>query len=61
MISVGLCLDYAIHVAEEFLQAEGTGNERLEKAVGLVGKAVFNGGPPPPPRCSAHCCRPVHR
>ena len=44
VISVGLCLDYSIHVAQEFLIAEGTGNQRASDAVSKVGRAVFNGG-----------------
>ena len=73
VISVGLCLDYAIHIAreftwpsasftpevqgkiksvalvwllhvEEFLIAEGTGDQRAQQAIGRVGRAVFNGG-----------------
>jgi len=44
VISVGLCLDYSIHVAQEFLIAEGTGNERAKEAIEKVGRAVFNGG-----------------
>ena len=44
MISVGLCLDYAIHVAQEFLIAEGTGDERAKEALSKVGRAVFCGG-----------------
>ena len=43
VISVGLSLDYAIHVAQEFLLAEGTGNERARDALSKVGRAVFNG------------------
>ena len=45
MISVGLCLDYSIHVAQEFLLcAKKTGDDRAMEAVSRVGKAVFNGG-----------------
>ena len=44
VISVGLCLDYSIHVAQEFLIAEGSANERASEAVTKVGRAVFNGG-----------------
>lgn len=44
VISVGLCLDYSIHVAQEFLIAEGSANERASEAVTNVGRAVFNGG-----------------
>lgn len=44
VISVGLCLDYSIHVAQEFLVADGTANERASEAVTKVGRAVFNGG-----------------
>ena len=44
VISVGLCLDYSIHVAQEFLMAEGSGNKRAQQALSKVGRAVFNGG-----------------
>ena len=45
VISVGLCLDYSIHVAQEFLLcAKKTGDDRAMEAVSRVGKAVFNGG-----------------
>jgi hypothetical protein len=43
-LSAGLALDYAIHVAQEFMLSEGTGNERAQAAVSRVGRAVFNGG-----------------
>ena len=46
VISVGLCLDYSIHVAQEFMICDKPdGDSRAQEAVQRVGKAVFNGAP----------------
>lgn len=59
VISVGLCLDYAIHVAQEFLIAEGTGNERAQQ-VRTLGRSVsgltIRQAAPRPPPAAARCC-----
>ena len=44
IVSTGLYVDYSVHVAYAFLQAEGTRHQRVEAALVEVGPAVFNGG-----------------
>merc|ERR1712012_352009 len=44
VISIGLCVDYSVHVAHAFLSNQGSKNERVKKALAEIGPAVFNGG-----------------
>merc|ERR1711884_984932 len=44
VLSVGLCVDYSVHIGHAFLVAKGTRQERTSEAVISIGPAVFNGG-----------------
>merc|ERR1711994_946243 len=45
IISIGLCVDYSVHVAHAFLaNTGGTRDERVKLALTEIGPAVFNGG-----------------
>ena len=44
VLSVGLCVDYSVHIGHAFLVAKGTRQERTNEAVLSIGPAVFNGG-----------------
>merc|ERR1712083_881620 len=44
VISIGLCVDYSVHVAHAFLANAGTRDERVKLALTEIGPAVFNGG-----------------
>ena len=44
VIALGLSVDYAVHVAHEFLQRRGTPTERIEGTLEGVGAAVLSGG-----------------
>jgi len=44
VLAIGLCVDYAVHIAHAFLYSEGTRQERANHAIRLIGMAVFNGG-----------------
>merc|ERR1719422_999314 len=44
VISIGLCVDYSVHVAHAFLSNQGSKNERVKAALADIGPAVFNGG-----------------
>jgi len=44
VLAIGLCVDYAVHIAHAFLTSEGTRQERATSAVRLIGMAVLNGG-----------------
>lgn len=43
VISLGLSVDYAVHIAHAFLAMSGTPNERMVKALAEIGPAVFHG------------------
>ena len=44
VLAIGLCVDYAVHIAHAFLASEGTRQQRATRAVRLIGVAVLNGG-----------------
>ena len=44
VLSVGLCVDYAVHIGHAFLVARGSRQERTVEAVMTIGPAVLNGG-----------------
>lgn len=44
LLSVGLAVDYAAHIAHKFLILSGTRNMRMRVTLGQIGAAVFNGG-----------------
>lgn len=44
IIAVGLCVDYAAHVAHNFIGHQGSGDERAVKTLRDIGPAVLNGG-----------------
>ena len=44
VLAIGLCVDYAVHIAHAFLMSRGTRQERATSAVRLIGAAVINGG-----------------
>ena len=44
VLSVGLCVDYSVHIGHAYLIASGTKQERSNEAVLSIGPAVFNGG-----------------
>lgn len=52
VISLGLSVDYSVHITHSFLHREGTGNERMVSALRDMGVAVANGAPPPLRLCS---------
>ena len=44
VLSVGLCVDYSVHIGHAFLVARGSRQERTVEAVMTIGPAVLNGG-----------------
>lgn len=44
VLAIGLCVDYAAHVAHTFMTKTGTRNERAAATVSSIGPAVFHGG-----------------
>jgi len=44
VIAIGLCVDYAAHVAHSFMLKVGTRDERVTAALADIGAAVLNGG-----------------
>ena len=45
VLSIGLCVDYSVHIGHGYLVAGGTTRqERTNNAVVFIGPAVFNGG-----------------
>ena len=45
VIAVGLCIDYAAHIAHTFMVTEGAnGDEKAILALANIGPAVMNGG-----------------
>lgn len=44
VLGVGLCVDYAAHVGQTFLYAQGSPQERALYTVNTIGMAVLNGG-----------------
>nr|SVE88835.1 EOG090X0BEK [Daphnia sinensis] len=44
VLAIGLCVDYAAHVAHTFMTKSGTRNERAAATISSIGPAVFHGG-----------------
>lgn len=44
VLAIGLCVDYAAHIAHMFMTKQGTRNQRAAQAVEAIGPAVLNGG-----------------
>ena len=44
VISVGLCVDYSVHIGHCFVVSTGTRLERTITSLENIGPAVFNGG-----------------
>ena len=44
IISVGLCVDFSVHVAHTFLTLDGTRIQRVRRSLEEIGPAVMNGG-----------------
>ncbi|XP_054280172.1 NPC intracellular cholesterol transporter 1-like [Macrosteles quadrilineatus] len=44
VLGVGLCIDYAAHVGQTFLYAQGSRHQRALHSVNTIGAAVLNGG-----------------
>eukprot|EP00092_Neocalanus_flemingeri_P028206 GFUD01030630.1.p1 GENE.GFUD01030630.1~~GFUD01030630.1.p1 ORF type:complete len:389 (+),score=76.54 GFUD01030630.1:34-1167(+) len=44
VLSIGLCVDYSVHIGHAFLVAKGSRQEKAVEAVATIGPAVFNGG-----------------
>nr|XP_053626204.1 patched domain-containing protein 3-like [Cherax quadricarinatus] len=44
VLSAGLCVDYAVHVAHAFLEAGGDRRKRVQAAVTTIGPAVIHAG-----------------
>merc|ERR1711902_351109 len=44
VISVGLCVDYSVHIAHAYIVASGNRREKTVKSLVTIGPAVFNGG-----------------
>ncbi|CAB3372797.1 Hypothetical predicted protein [Cloeon dipterum] len=44
VLAIGLCVDYAAHIAHSFMTFPGSREERAIKTVKQIGPAVFNGG-----------------
>ena len=44
VLAIGLCVDYAAHVAHTFMTKTGTRNERAAATISAIGPAVFHGG-----------------
>lgn len=44
VLAVGLCVDFAAHIAYAFMGVQGSQNERAIFAVSYIGGAVLHGG-----------------
>lgn len=44
VLAIGLCVDYAAHVAHTFMIKVGSRDQRAKQAVATIGPAVLNGG-----------------
>jgi len=44
VISVGLCVDYSVHIGHAYIVASGSRKEKTIKSLETIGLAVFNGG-----------------
>merc|ERR1712038_879215 len=44
VLAIGLCVDYAVHIAHAYLMSSGSRQQRATNAVKLIGAAVINGG-----------------
>ena len=44
VLAIGLCVDYAVHIAHAYLMSPGSRQQRATNAVKLIGAAVINGG-----------------
>jgi len=44
VISVGLCVDYSVHIGHAYITAPGSRLEKTLKSLELIGPAVLNGG-----------------
>ncbi|MPC30182.1 Niemann-Pick C1 protein [Portunus trituberculatus] len=44
VLAIGLCVDYAAHVAHTFMTKTGSRDQRVRQAVQTIGPAVLNGG-----------------
>lgn len=44
VLAIGLCVDYAAHVAHTFMTKAGSRNERASATISSIGPAVFHGG-----------------
>ena len=44
ILAIGLCVDYAAHIAHTFMVKTGTKNERAAATIASIGPAVFHGG-----------------
>ena len=44
VLAIGLCVDYAAHVAHTFMTKLGTKDERAAATISSIGPAVFHGG-----------------
>merc|ERR1719450_181450 len=44
VLSIGLCVDYAVHIGQAFLVQTGSKHEKALGAVSSIGPAVLNGG-----------------
>merc|ERR1712113_107524 len=44
VLAIGLCVDYAVHIAHAYLMSPGSRQDRATNAVKLIGTAVINGG-----------------
>ncbi|XP_052071555.1 patched domain-containing protein 3-like isoform X2 [Mytilus californianus] len=43
IMCVGFCIDFSTHICHAFVQAEGTRNVRVSKALDMAGGPIFNG------------------
>jgi len=44
VISVGLCVDYSVHIGHSYIVAHGSRLEKTLRSIETIGPAVFNGG-----------------
>ena len=44
LLAIGLCIDYSAHVCHAFMLAEGTRNQRAQRALEHIGGSVIHGG-----------------
>ena len=44
VMSVGLCVDYCVHIGHAFMHNKGDGNTRLLKGMDMMGTSVVKGG-----------------